>query len=194
MSGSADTDIIVEVRRIGRIADMLCTAHAGLRDRYARRSKLLDFSIFLISAWLLALAFIDPQINAALTPPFANPKIWAGLLAFSVFVLSFVQLLVDWKGRASGHAVALSSYSSIKREIADILASGNELDERSYNSLVARCQAAGSVQIPEKEFLRQKKRHLIKLEVSKHLDSHPGSWLWAKRVGIFWRDNFKRRI
>jgi hypothetical protein len=40
----------VEVERIRRIADQLCTAHAALRDRFANRQFAIDIMVLLFSA------------------------------------------------------------------------------------------------------------------------------------------------
>ena len=79
---------------------MLCTAHAGLRDRYARRSLFLDLSVLGLSTWLVALAFVEPRIGISLTPFKIDAQIWGGLLATFTFFLAIVQLKTDWKGRS----------------------------------------------------------------------------------------------
>lgn len=170
---------------------MMSTAHAGLRDRYARRALVLDLSILLISAWLLALAFIDPQINLSLTPPGIVPKVWGGLLACGVFALSIIQLRVDWKGVASAHSYSFIGYSAIKREAAALLSSKDDLDEKTCSSLFSRYNSAGLISIPERDFLGQKKRHLTKVEVSKHLDVNPGASVFLTKARIIMRDSFK---
>ncbi|MEA3099919.1 MAG: hypothetical protein QOF74_4159, partial [Caballeronia mineralivorans] len=57
---------------------MLCTAHAGLRDRYTRRALILDLSIMGTSTWLVALAFVEPRLNVSLTPFHLDSQIWVG--------------------------------------------------------------------------------------------------------------------
>ena len=192
MGGRADHEVRAELSRVARVTDLMCTAHAGLRDRYSRLALLLDLSILLGSAWLLALAFIDPQINLSLTPFGFVPRVWSGLLACGIFALSVIQLRVDWKGLASAHSFSFSGYAAIKREASELLGSDGDLDEKACRALFARYRSAGSVSIPEREFLAQKKRHVIKIELSKHLDRNPGaSILWAK-IRIFFRDNSNR--
>ena len=188
MSTQSEQGLEAEVRRVARVADMMCTAHAGLRDRYGRRALLLDLCILLVSAWLLALAFIDPQINLSLTPPGFVPKIWGGLLACGVFALSIIQLCVNWKGLASAHSYSFAGYFAIKREATLLLASANDLDERACRALLARYESVGIVTISERDFLAQKKRHLVKAEISKHLDSNPAASIFFTRIRLFFRD------
>ena len=72
-----------ELQRIRRVSDMLCTAHAGLRDRYSRLALFLDLSVLGLSTWLVALAFVEPRIGVSLTPFGIDSQIWGGLLAVS---------------------------------------------------------------------------------------------------------------
>lgn len=186
MNSGAEHDLRSELRRVLRVSDMLCSAHAGLRDRFQRRAKILDLAIFLVSAWLLALAFAAPQISSMLKPASIPDQIWAGLLAFFVFSLSIWQLLVDWKGQAFGHAVSFRSYATIKREAKLMLSADHELDVVICTALLSRYEAAAAVQIPEAEFLRQKKRHLVKVQLSKNLDQNPGTSLWWAKLKLTW--------
>src|ERR1700686_1849846 len=92
-----------EVERIRRVADQLCTAHAALRDRFKRRVLLLDTVILLASAWLTALAFLDPRLSKWLIPFGIDSQLWIGLFGVLVFVLPLIQLKVDWGGKAEAH-------------------------------------------------------------------------------------------
>ena len=65
---SPDAGLRDEIERIRGVSDMLCTAHAGLRDRYARRALALDLSILALATWLSAIAFVASSINVSLTP------------------------------------------------------------------------------------------------------------------------------
>jgi hypothetical protein len=84
------TGITGEIDRIRRVADMLCTGHAILRDRFARYALFLDLSILGLSLWLVALAFVAPQIEVDLTPFHLRKEIWIGLLSIGTFFLSLV--------------------------------------------------------------------------------------------------------
>jgi hypothetical protein len=64
-----------EIVRIRKVADMLCTGHANLRDRFARWSLILDLLILAASTWLVALAFVDPALDISLTPFGLGPRL-----------------------------------------------------------------------------------------------------------------------
>jgi hypothetical protein len=190
MSGSAARE---EIARIRRVADMLCSGHAVLRDRYAHLGLLLDMSILLISIWLVALSFVAPPMSVALTPTAFSPQLWLGLLAVIAFFLSILQLKVDWKGRADAHKRSMDIYSDVKRE-AGYLFGIDPLPESDYRRLMSKYEvaAATAITIPEREFLRQKRNHLTKIALSKHLDLHPSASIWILRVRFWFRDTFNR--
>lgn len=183
-----------ELGRIRRVSDLLCTSHAGLRDRYARRALILDLGVLGLSTWLVALAFVQPQINMALTPFGVQPQLWGGLLATLTFFLTIVQLKTNWKGRADAHSQALSLYAEVKREAGYVLSS-SKIDEAEYRRVLARYDIASAVGIavPERDFLRQKHRHRLKIALSKHLDDFPAASLWLTRIRFFLRDNCGER-
>ena len=172
-------------------ADMLCTGHAYLRDRFARRSLILDLLILAASTWLMALAFVDPLLNISLTPAGLEPRLWGGLVAVVTFFLSVLQLKVDWKRRSDAHKRSLDIYAEVKREADYLLASSGELDEPACRRVLERYDMASSVgvEIPESEFLHQKQRHKIKVRLSKYLDRYPSAWIPLTRIRFWFRDN-----
>jgi hypothetical protein len=182
-----------ELNRIKRVADVLCTAHAGLFDRYDRRALLLDVLILGVSTWLVALAFVEPKIGKTLTPFGLDGTIWIGLLAVGVFFLTIVQLKTDWKRRASAHKRALETYSEVKREAAYVI-SASIHDPIAHRRIIDRYDMASviCITIPEREFVRQKRRHLVKVAISKHLDSHPLASIRLTQLRLWWRDNFHK--
>jgi hypothetical protein len=180
---------LTELERIKRVADTLCTAHAGLYDRYSRYAFGLDILTLASSTWLAALAFVDPQIGVRLTPFHLESAIWIGLLATATFFLTLVQMKADLKGRADSHRRALETYSAVKREAG--YAIGAEPDEATCRRVMDRYDMAGvvSVSVPEREFVRQKRRHYAKIAMSKHIDTHPFVSLPLLRFKLWWRDN-----
>jgi hypothetical protein len=185
------SDFTGEVKRIHRVSDMLCSAHASMRDRYSRRALLLDIAILASSTWVLALVFVEPRIGLALTPMHIDPVLWIGLVSIASFFMSIVQVKVDWKGCSDKHVQALRMYAEVKRECSYMLASGHGLIKDECQNILVRYEMAGSlgVEIAEGEFLRQKARHLRKVRISKYLDSHPSASVLFIRVKAWLRDN-----
>ena len=189
---SLDEGLRVELTRICRVSDMLCTGHAALRDRYARLAFALDLLTLGVSTWLVALTFVEPRLNVTLTPFGWDAQIWIGTLGTGVFFLTLVQMKTDWKGRSDAHKRTLDVYAEVKREANYLLLAG-EYDHDACKRVFSRYDMAASVgvQIPESEFLVQKQRHLVKVALSKTLDSRPAASLAWLRARLWWRDNFK---
>lgn len=187
----ATCDFRGELERIRTVSDMLCTAHAGLRDRYARRALWLDLAILGLSTWLVALVFVEPRINLSLTPFGLDPQIWVGFIAVATFFLAIVHVKTDWKGLSDAHKRSFTMYAEVKRECGYLLASGHEVSPQECRRLLARYDMATDVgiEIPEKEFLRQKRRHRLKVALSRHLDDHPAASILLTRIRFFLRDN-----
>jgi len=144
---------------------------------------------------LVALAFVAPRIDVSLTPFGLEPQIWAGVLAAFTFFLSVVQLKVDWRGRAEAHKRSLAIYAQVHREAGYLLASECDLRNEACQRLLARYDFGTEIgiDIPEKDFLPQKRRHLTKIAISKHLDSHPAASILLMRAKFWARDNRTRR-
>jgi len=185
------SDQRAELERIRRVADMLCSGHAALRDRYARWATTLDLSILALTAWLSAIAFVAPRIDTSLTPFGLDPQIWTGLLSVATLLLAIVQLKTDWKGRSDAHRRSLDIYAEVKREAGYILAKGR-IEERAVIGVIERYNMASAVGIgiPEAEFLTQKRHHRLKVALSKYLDDHPGASIPLLKARFWYRDTF----
>ncbi len=181
-----------EVERIRRVADQLCTAHAALRDRFKRRTLLLDIVILLASAWLTALAFIDPRLGKWLIPFGIDSQLWIGLFGVIVFFLTLIQFKVDWGGKAEAHARSFGMYAEVKREAGYLLAASADIPAREFQRLAARYDMASDVGtgVPEKNFLQLKRRHLMKVRISKLLDQNPGAGILLTKLKMILSDNF----
>ena len=189
---STEIDFRSELERIRRVADMLSTAHANLRDRFRQRALVLDITILGLSTWLTAVVFVEPRIGVRLTPWQFDPQLWVGLLGVATFFLSILQLRVDWKGRSDAHRRALDMYAEVKRECGYLLASERVLTHEKCQRVLARYDMASDVgtALPERDFLVQKKKHKQKIEMSRLLDQHPSASLSLIRLKMWWRDNF----
>lgn len=171
-----------------RVADQLCTGYAILRDVYRDRSMFSDVIVLLVSVWLCALSFASDAIAAVVTPVGFSKDLWQGLLSTSVFALSLLQLQVNWKGRAQLYQQALTSLSSFTKEYRAVAEVADELMVR--NALTRYQTITDAIEpIPESKFLSLKRRHKLKVEVSKILDSRPGISIPLIRFRLWLRDN-----
>ena len=180
-----------EIERVCRVSDMLCSGHAFLRDKYETLALFLDLLILLSSTWLAGLAFVSPDTAKRLAPGNVEPMLWIGILGVVTFGLSIVQLKVDWKGRSDAHQRSFEIYAEVKRLAQHLLREDGAILRDRCHDILIRYELATQVgiHIPENTFLKVKKQHKLKVEVSKYLDTHPGASIWLTRLKILWRDN-----
>lgn len=173
----AETEHGAGLDRRRDVADMMCTAHAWLRDRYATRARLLDGTVLLLSGWVTLLGLADQTIAAALAPAAIPPTLWAGCLGAGTFGLALIQTMLDLRSRAGAHARAFDLYWSIRNAaeaaIRNATASHPDLTE------LERLEASKPLvlALPDALFLRAKRRHLRKRTASAVLNRHPAALL-----------------
>ena len=134
------------------------------------------------------MVFVQPHIAVALSPKQIPSDIWIGLLSILAFALSLIQLQVNWKGRAQLYRQAASSLSAFVKEHRHLANTSSELQAEAaltrYSALTDSLEP-----IPEHQFLALKKKHRLKVELSRLLDDHPGASLMLWRLSIALRDN-----
>lgn len=185
---SKPSDLRANLQRTIRVSDQSCTGYAILRDRYRQWSLLLDLAILLLSLWLIAMVWVQPAIADKLSPPGIQRDIWLGLLAILTFALSLVQILVNWKEKANSYHQAMLTLSTYVKELRLLW---NSDDKAQIENALIRYQAITEplLPIPDSQFLKLKKRHKMKILVSKFLDRNPGTNMTLLRAIVWWRSN-----
>jgi hypothetical protein len=163
-----------ENERQYRIIDQLMTSHAVLRDRYARRAKLLNVSLLSFAIALNGFVFASDDFLKLLFPGHAvAAKIALGIISIALLILSIVELRVDWEGQSQSHSEAVARLSRLKAKYREAHASKttNRFDEltRDYASTMEALPP-----IPERSFTRLKARHEFKRLLSQEISKHPG--------------------
>ena len=190
--GITQVEALAELTRVKRVADQSSSAHARLRDRYATLATALDTVVLCASAWVTALALVDPAFAPRLAPAGMPPTLWIGLLSIAAFIATLVQLKLDLKGKSDAHQRAFEAQSEIKHAANDALQHAGDADRLAAVYGKVALAAAVGVSIPEKEFLPQKAIHLRKVEMSRLLDNRPFASLLLVRLRLWWRDNFDK--
>jgi len=115
-------------------------------------------------------------------------------LSVGVFFLSVIQLKTDWKSRSDAHKRTLDLYAEVKREAGYILASA-EVDDTTCRRVLSRYDMASAVgiELPESEFLYLKKKHRIKIAISKQLDTCPSASIRLLKLKMWFSDNCGRK-
>jgi hypothetical protein len=82
-------------------------------------------------------------------------------------------------------------YSEVKRKAGYLLASSEGIVAREFQRVADRYDMASDVGtgIPERDFLKLKRRHKLKVEISKLLDARPGASIALIKLQLILRDN-----
>lgn len=179
-----------------RISDMLITMHSTLRDEYHHKALTVAIIVMGGSLWITALAFGSDDLIKNLTPFDIPPKIWIGFISVSVFFLSLIELKIDWKGKANSHQKAAEAYYAVKKQSTSLLLSTekpNDVEMVEFDKL-SDFADSHTVPVPDKRFNELKKKHRIKVEVSKHLDNNPATSLMLFKLRIWFRDNISIKM
>lgn len=182
-----------ELERVQRVSDMLITMHSVLRDEYLRKSIAVDCALFASSIILVALVFMDPVLLDWLPLSATGSRVLLGAFALVTFFLSLVIFRVDWKSKAELHKRAAEAYSHIKLKCQELLMTFNTASDTEIQKLLVRYGDLGEicVAVPEASFLRLKKKHKMKVALSRYLDDNPGACIWLLRLRIWFADTFK---
>ena len=180
------SDIYDELRRKARVADMMLSMHAILRDRYARRATSLDMTIFAAATLLSATTFLDPAVIIDRGWKPETVRLIMGLCSLTLFFLSILVLIVDWKQKATRHQYACRNLSDIKAKARELLAKSQHLDVNSVEDFLRTSAFVMSElpPIPDTQFGPLKAKHKRKLAMSEMLDAHPTAPLWLLKAKL----------
>lgn len=182
-----------EIERMFRVTDQMATAHSILRDRFRWRALTVDVCLLVGSACLTALALLEPSTIQGLIRTDVSVGLLRALVGLFTFTASIVQLKVDWRGRSALHARAVEFLIALKHELGRaMLECENHQRQRRFELARARFELIGALTppLPDRQFIALKRAHRLKVEVSKIVDQHPGTWGWLARLRITLRDNF----
>jgi hypothetical protein len=180
-----------DLKQRAKVVDMMLTMHSVLADKYRLRAQVLEIATVAISTVLLALTFLDPAILRYLEIQETSARIAVGVCSVSVFVLSIVSLIVDWKGRARQHREAFNTLIPLKSEWRDFISSFDQYDARlkAEFSRKSALIVGNLVPIPDSQFNSLKARHQRKVVLSKLVSAYPGASIALLRVRLWLRRN-----
>ncbi len=182
-----------ELRRIHRVINMMTTMHSILKDRYRFFALSVDLLILFCSVILCAAVFLDPAILKTLNIGAASSRVVLGITSMLVFLLSLVQLRVNWKGKSELFDRSLETLCQLKSECGILLESPNSSEEevleqcKNYNEILAKLP-----KIPDRLFTTLKAKHKRKVELSKYIDTRPESPFWLTKLFFEFKSTFKK--
>lgn len=180
-----------EIARTRKTADLLCSAHGKLRDKFQRRALILDVLLLIASSFLVLHVLADKNFLEKINILGIEYNNLLSGLSILVFILSVLELRVDWKGLAQAHSKSYALYAEVKRELG-YLQGSTRLIKADVRRIMSKYDMASELgtNISEKDFLRLKQNHKEKIELSKYLDDHPSASIPLTRLKFLWRDNF----
>ncbi len=158
-----------------RVASQNADMHSWEAARYGRWNQFLVsgglvFSVFLLTLVLASEDFVHRTINLM-------PDLYKWVLAIlASFNFSLTLILMAWQPaqKAAQHKEAVTHYARAKHRI-DLILRGEELitKEAAESFLDEYLDKSDLPQIPNALFIKLKKRHLVKVAISKQLSSNP---------------------
>ena len=178
-----------ENNRQYRVIDQMLSMHSSLRDGYRTKALIMSCALLTSGVVLNACVFIDDATLTALGLKPGNSKVAIGLASIAVFLISIVELRVDWGGKASIHKRAVERLSNLKakyRQHFDPANKNDPIPDHELNSDYERV-LADLQPIPEAVFNRLKHRHLKKKLLSDMISKNPGAPLFLIKFKFFWQ-------
>ena len=162
----------------------MLSMHSKLRDDNQRLALVVNLLLLCSSVILSTLVFIDPTILKFLKIDPQVSQIGAGICSTVVFLISLIELRVDWKEKSERHGQACEILSRLKADCRELLKSNSQPEPQYVADQCKICAQTLSTlpKIPDEKFPSLKAYHKAKIELSKFIDIHPGVPVWMLRI------------
>lgn len=180
-----------ELEKTAHRVDQSLTGHSILRDEFARWAFVLDLALLVLSAVIAFLAVASDGLKDQLMPSIFHGDTPLSVLALLIFIVSTAQWRVGWKEKSASHGEAANALARFKHELSKTLGGTVPVTDKILEEYLTRYQyiAESIAKIPERDFLRLKKAHKEKVEISKLIDKYPGASVCMLKIKVFLRDN-----
>ena len=184
-----DESLQKRIKKIKSKTDLMTTAHSIMSSENIRLNNFLQIATMILSVLLV----LEPLFKVILLQLNLFIKIQhetlATILSGIIFILTFLNFFINPSQKSQMHKMALDFYSDITRKTREIdqsimnkdLVDKIEEDYRKDSHLPI---------IPDNKFLKFKRKHLMKVKISKMLDDSPGIPLIFAYILILFKDTF----
>jgi len=177
-----------EVKRQLRVLDQMLSMHSALRDRYARREKLLTLGIMGCSVILCTVTFLPDDALTFVGISTSAKRFVIGGFASIVFFLSIAQLCVNWGKVATRHCNASEALAKLKHQYRAAMPTTGTQSSVCAELTQEYCKVMGKLpSIPDRQFASLKAYHLRKVRLSQMIDSRVGCPLWLLKLLLMWQ-------
>jgi hypothetical protein len=157
------------------IIDMMVSMHSELSSIYKKRIIILDIFLIISSIILLTFVFADQSYLCNLGIKETNAKIILGFSSIVVSCLSLLSYVINWRSKNICHAQAYRTLIELKNEWRIFLFNKESINyenttrlEEKTNLILNQC-----ISIDDKVFNRLKKKHYMKVTLSKAISDNP---------------------
>lgn len=176
-------------------ADMQISGHNFLAGSLGGRARVCTLVVIISALFLLMFAWVQESWLVTLAA-LVGIKLTGDVIKFALGVAAFLNLsLVIWdlvdepRIRAELHRKAVGHYTKVKHHIQRVLESDTEISDQLYQELIDEYLNCPT-HLEDGDFLRLKRHHLVKKNLSKLLDTRPHAWLPWLSLQYWWRDTF----
>lgn len=178
---------VEENERQYRIVDQLLTAHSVLRDRYARRARLLSVSALALSVVLNGFVFAsDDILRLVFHGHVEAAKIGLGLVSIGLLVFAIIEFRVNWEGKSQSHSEAVGRLGHLKAKFREAHAAGGDSSIRAVSAEYARTMQDLPA-VPERFFATLKALHEHKRALTREISKHPSVPVILLSLQLRWR-------
>ena len=179
-----------EIKREARVCAQTLEMHHTLRDRYARRALIVELVMWGASIIFCATTFAADSLYSGVGLSPARARLLLGIASVLALIASSALILIDWKGAAAIHADAARRWAEVSKLFRRHRNENKEWPDEVRGELhEAYWDAArNSVEIPNRKFNSLKAKYLLKVEISKRSERHPGVprfvlWIIVRSAG-----------
>jgi hypothetical protein len=176
----------VEVEHHERVLDQTLSMYSDLRDRGARRVRLLNSLVLVLSAILCGTTFLDEHWYAQFHLDPKTPDLILRVCSVAVFTLSIWILSQNFDRELKEFTLGAEALSSLKLKCRYSLRPDSGTSDAEFASLAAACSVAFAEgpRVPEREFSRLKAKHVAKIALSRAIDDSPGVPVWILKIRV----------
>lgn len=178
-------------------ADMQISGHNFLAGSLGCKARICTLVIVISALFLLMFAWVQEAWLVTLAS-LVGLTLTGDVIKFALGVAAFLNLsLVIWdlveepRTKAELHRKAVAHYAKVKHHIQRVLESDNEITDQLYQELMDEYLNCPT-HLEDGDFLKLKRHHLVKKNLSKLLDERPHAWLPLLTVQLWCRDTFKK--
>lgn len=166
-----------EISKLIDIAEKMRQAHYSLAQLYLLKARIIHALVLVLSCLVAILIFADLNIFLIIAPYLTidHFKLFVGTIASVVFILSVLEEYTRFHEQSRIHEEAGKKLTTFIRNGNSIIKQQQDITIEQINEIRTTYQIITDVIpcLPDKVFLKEKQKYLIKVAISKQLDINP---------------------